>query len=244
MHPMNIEGSYNIRDLGGFPTNDGHFTRRNILIRSGNLDTVTPTGQQQFINRGVKTIIDLRDEWETKDFPNVFAQSSTIMYLNLPLIGSKHVDDEKFHAAVKAYSSLQELYCKYLDLCQLQVGTIIAAIVESAHTTVFHCYAGKDRTGIIAGLLLSAVGVTASSIAQDYAQTAQEITHLVTHWRDYALQHEQDIEHFERDWAAEPETMLDTLDYLRTHYGGVTNYLSTCGITYSQLERLQRQFII
>src|ERR1041385_593182 len=190
---LDIEGGYNIRDLGDYPTKDGLSTQRHVLLRAGNLDKISSAAQQQLINYGVKTVIDLRDEWEAEHFPNPFAQSTTIKYINLPLIGDSLSNDAAWKAETRNYTGLHELYAKYLDHCQRQLGTIVSAIAESAFTTLFHCHAGKDRTGIVAALLLGAVGVPDAAIAEDYALSTSQITHLVEQWREYAIQHGQDM---------------------------------------------------
>jgi protein-tyrosine phosphatase len=226
LHQLTIEGSYNVRDLGGYPTSDGHFVREKTLIRAGNLDHITAAGQQQLIDYGVKTIIDLRDTWETQRFPDVFAQSTAVTYLNIPFLGDKYLEDEDPSARV--VSTIQDIYCIYLDHCQEQIGAIISAIAEATPSIVFHCHAGKDRTGLIAALVLGAIGVEDSTIAEDYAQTT--------------LQADRSV--IGIDWSAEPETMLGTLNYLQANYGGVANYLQLCGLSGTQLQDMQARFVV
>ncbi len=244
MRNLSIEGSYNVRDLGGYATGDGQSTRWHTFIRAGNLDKVSAAGSKQLIDYGVKTIIDLRDEWEVESYPNVFAQASDVQYINLPLIGNRLSWDENWKAASEKYSQLHELYSTYLDECQPQIGAIMAAIAESTAGTVFHCHAGKDRTGLIAALVLGAVGVADEAIAADYAQTNDQIAPLVAEWRSYALKHNRDMADFERDSASAPQTMIDTLSHLRARYGGVTAYLAGCGVTEGQLKQLHSGFVV
>lgn len=243
LHQLDIEGGYNIRDLGGYPIKESYSTQNHVLIRSGNLDKLSQVAQQQLIDYGMKTIIDLRDEWEIQDFPSPFAKSTTIIYRNLPLIGDKLSSNAMWKAELQSYTALHELYIKYLDYCQYQIGTIISAIAESRFTTLFYCHAGKDRTGIVAALLLGAVDVPDSAIAEDYALSESQITHLIQQWREYAVQHGQDMQQFERDVASNSETMLGTLDYLTRRYGSVTNYLYICGVSDSQLNYLRTHFV-
>jgi protein-tyrosine phosphatase len=73
-------------------------------------------------------------------------------------------------------------------------------------------YAGKDRTGIIAALLLGSVGVPDHLIAKDYSLSNLNITHLIKQWREYAIQHGQDMQYFERDAGSETTTMLSMLN--------------------------------
>lgn len=243
MRHLTIDGSYNVRDLGGLPTADGHITCWKTFIRAGNLDKVSAAGCQYLTTYGVTTVIDLRDEWEVESYPNVFAQIAGVHYANLPLIGSRCAQDETWKAASERYTHLHELYAYYLDTCQPQIASIISAVAGSSGGTIFHCYAGKDRTGLIAALVLGAVGVSASDIAADYALTGEHITHLVAEWRAYAIQHNRDLAALERDAASHPQTMLDTLAHLTTRYGGVRPYLLSCGVTDTQLEALRQRFV-
>lgn len=243
MRNLAVEGSYNVRDLGGYLTADGHHTRWKVLVRAGNLDKVSAAGCQYLTDYGIKTVIDLRDEWEVEDFPNVFAQSEQVRYVSLPLIGNRLSQDEAWKAAGQTLFRLEELYGYYLDHCQAQIGSIVAAISESTPGTIFHCYAGKDRTGLIAALLLGAVGVSIEDIAEDYAQTSQHITHLVSDWEEYAVKNDYDMQLLKRDSGAMPETMVNTLNYLTERYGGVKGYLVSCGVAESQIVELRSLFV-
>ncbi len=68
---INIAGVYNIRDLGGLPTRTGEKTKSHMILRSGNLDKIPVSAQEQLLAYGVKTILDIRDEWEATHYPNV-----------------------------------------------------------------------------------------------------------------------------------------------------------------------------
>ncbi len=243
MNNLMVAGSCNIRDLGGYQTKDGHSTRRKVFIRSGGLDKVTAEGCQFVRDYGIKTIIDVRDEWEAKDFPNVFAQASDMHYINLPLIGNRLSQDEDWKAASEKYSYLYELYAYYLEQCQPQIATIIGAAAAGTGGTIIQCYAGKDRTGLIAALILGAVGVSTDDIVDDYAESGLQIAHLVAERRLYAVENGRNMQNFERDMASEPETMANTLNYLNERYGGVQDYLMRCGVTDSQLTELRRRFV-
>lgn len=227
---IDVEGSWNVRDLGGYATADGRVTRWGRVIRAGNLDKVTAAGQQKLVDYGVKTIIDLRDLQEVTDYPDVFAASTVVRYQHVPIARDGYND---------GYVTLKELYCNYCDGFQPSIGTIVGAIAESEPGVLFHCFAGKDRTGIIAALLLGAVGVPDDVIAEDYALTRERITMLHESWRTWAMQQGQDMERFEHDISAEAATMLETLRHIHHRYGGVGNYLSTCGVTEQQVEKLR-----
>jgi protein-tyrosine phosphatase len=242
MRHLPVEGSYNIRDLGGYPTQDGRTTRPGILIRAGNLAQVTPAGAQQLLGFGAKTIIDIRDEWEVEKYPDVFAQSPAVKYANVPFIGNSLSSGEIWKARTQTCNRLDGLYEIFLDACQPQVAAIITALAESEPAAVFHCHAGKDRTGLVSALLLGAAGVPAQVIAEDYAETSRQINELVAGWRAAAQKEGQDMQKFERDTGAVAETMLSTLNHLEQRYGGVTNYLLQCGVSQRQLTELLARF--
>ncbi|MEP7291332.1 MAG: tyrosine-protein phosphatase [Chloroflexota bacterium] len=230
MRHIEIEGSWNVRDLGGYPTSHGKTTRWRSLLRAGNLDKVSPAGQAALVDYGIRTIIDLRDQTEVTDFPDVFAQSTLVNYQHVPIARDGYT---------AAYVTLRELYCNYFDGYQANIGMIIGAIAESEPGVLFHCFAGKDRTGIVAALLLGAVGVPDEVIAEDYALTSGRITHLHDAWRAWAIQQKQDMSRFEHDVSSETETMLTTLEHIHRQYGGVASYLRTCGVTEQHLSHLQ-----
>jgi protein-tyrosine phosphatase len=236
MRHLLLDGGYNVRDLGGYLTGDGRVTRWRSLIRAGNLDKVTPQAQQQLLDYGVKTVIDLRDEWEVREFPDVFAQSSIIRYQNVPFLENNLGTNPAWEADTQFYSDLHVLYEK-------TIGAVVAAVADSTFPTIFHCYAGKDRTGIVAALLLGSIGVSDALISEDYALTGVQITHLIAQWRDDALLHGRDMGRFECEVGSDSQTMLHTLAYLRDQYGGVVSYLHRCGVTDAQLSRLQAMVV-
>jgi protein-tyrosine phosphatase len=244
MRHLPIAGGFNIRDLGGYPTQDGRTTRPGILIRAGNLDQVSPAGAQQLLGFGAKTIIDIRDEWEAEKYPDVFAQSTAVKYTNLPFIGTSLSSSENWKTRTHAYGRLNELYEIYLNACQAQIAAIITALAESEPAAVFHCHAGKDRTGLVSALLLDAAGVPAQVIAEDYAETSLQITELVAGWRAAAQEQGQDMEQFTRDTGAVSGTMFRTLNHLEQRYGGAKDYLLQCGVNTHRLNDLMGRFVL
>lgn len=236
MRAIHVEGGYNIRDLGDYPTKDGRMTRRHSVIRAGNLHQITPAGQDALLRYGMKTVIDLRDEVEVEQSPDVFAPRPDVRYLHLPLSPNDFYVNH-------GYTRLDELYCGYLRSLQANIGAIIAAIADHEPGILFHCHAGKDRTGLVSALLLGVVGVPAQVIVDDYVETTTHIAHLVEEWRAYAIQNGHDLERFESDVSASAETMWVTLDTLQSEFGSFERYLRLCGISDQQFERIQTLLI-
>lgn len=242
MTKLTIEGTYNVRDLGGIPTQDGRTIKPKTLIRAGNLDNLSDEAQTYLLDYGVATVIDLRDEWEAHDYPNVFQQSVKVAYHNLPLVGDT-IQDDAWKAQTANFTELQEWYRHYVDNCTDQVSAMLNTIAHAKTGIMFHCYAGKDRTGIIAALLLSALGVSDEAIATDYSLSRAEINHLFEDWLAYAIAKERDIAQIEKDAASDPETILTMLAHLREQYDSIEKYLKHIGISSETIQLLQRKFV-
>lgn len=232
-----------MRDVGGMLTKDGATLQQKVLIRSGNLDKLPEASQKKLLDYGVRTVIDVRDEWENASYPNVFQDSDDVTYHNLPLLGDTLSNDAAWYEKTHDYTELHTLYNRYVDDCKQQIGQIVSTFAQAEATVVIHCYAGKDRTGIITALILALVGVHDSLIAADYAQSERHITHLVDEWRAYAVSKGEDMAQFERDNACAPETMLAMLAYVRETYGSVGDYLKVCGVSDDAVSRLRNKLI-
>ncbi len=240
---LDLEGSFNARDLGGYPTRDGRVTEHGAFIRTGNLDKLAPAATQQLTDYGVKTVIDLRDEAEAMAYPDAFARSTTVRYLNLPMFGDTLSRDAQWRLETDEFATMHQLYSHYLERCQPQIKTIMAAMADNAPATVFHCYAGKDRTGVIAGLLLNLAGVPDEVIAEDYAHTTPRIRNLVEDWRADAIANQRELWKFERDSSSQADTMVNLLRYLTAHYGDASQYLLHVGLVQAQVDTLRSRLI-
>jgi protein-tyrosine phosphatase len=235
-----LEGSSNIRDMGGYTTRNGKVTRWKTIMRSGSMDKLTPDSQQRLVEHGVKYIVDLRATWEAQKFPNVFAGSTLIAYHSCPVISSNDMDK-----MLEGITTLADMYTTILEQCQEQIKTVLEIIAEQLPngTVLFHCWAGKDRTGIIAALLLALAGVPAEIIASDYALTEGLLAERIAEWRADAIQSGRNMERFEEDVSSRPETILATLDYLELRLGGVEAYLRAIGLSDATIEGLRTYLV-
>jgi len=237
---LHWEACYNARDLGGLPTGDGGQTRWGAVIRTDILSRLTAQGQQDLIDYGVRTIIDLRGPKEVADEPSSFALATgalaQLTYLNLPL--------EKYYPHVSALISKAatraEVYCIVLDHYPDMVATVMQAIANAQPGgVVVHCHSGKDRTGTVAALLLSLAGVSPETIAADYAESQARLWPLYE--RLIAEADGEDKMDFWLKPTATAEMMHTMLAHLDQKYGGVRGYLAAAGLSDVNLERLYRR---
>lgn len=245
---LNWDGCLNIRDLGGLALDDQTQTAYGAFVRADTLSKLTPKGRDDLVEAGVTTIVDLRepDEAAGEHYEFMGNRQETPRYLNLPLFYLpdrsilKDLDLPPRPTTIPAIISQQ--YYIGLDLIfPEQVREIISAMaaVESG-SIVFHCQAGKDRTGVIAALLLAIAGVSAKIIAADYAETAVHLKPQIDEW---LAEFEEGPEREKRalELASEPEMMLAVLDYFEQKYGSVVEYLLEIGVTKSELVRIRER---
>ena len=237
-----IAGTYNIRDLGGYATGSGE-TRWRQVLRADALHRLDEAGMATLVEAGVRTVIDLRHDHELVSAPNPFSTADGVEYINISLF--EHLTPPGMApGTARPTNVLLELYKMALAQRQEAIRDVFVAIADAPEGMVlFHCTAGKDRTGIIAALLLAAHGVDPETIEEDYAVTARMIAPMVDELVAGAVARGADIGRFKLLLGSEPETMREFLDHLEAAHGGADAYLSAIGIGASQRDRLRTRFV-
>ena len=231
---------YNTRDLGGLPTLDGKETRWQAVIRSDILNRLTDEGLQALLDYGVKTVIDLRSPQEVAKEPSVIIEGHRcpLDYLHLPL--------EKYYphvsALIKQAKTRGEVYCIILDHYPDAVVEIMRAMVHAQPGgIVVHCHAGQDRTGIVAALLLSLMGVPAAIISADYAESQERL------WPFYEKSLAESTDEEEGGFWTKPtateEMMNMMLEHVEARYGGTEKYLLVSGLLPEEIDRLKSRLL-
>ena len=230
-----IEGTLNVRDIGGYPTGNGQSTRWGVLFRSDKLDRLTSLGVKELRNLHVQTIIDLRYTPEVEVNPDVIADTDLFGYRHLPLY---ELSGE--HSLPTIPDSALDLYIKVLDHRQQQIKTLFDHLTApTSFPALIHCTAGKDRTGVVVALILGAIGVPYETIIADYALTAVYIDSLLDDLRVMAQVNGWDTAWYERLLSCDPSNMRATLLHLDRAYGGVQPYLLSTGVTMEQIDKLR-----
>lgn len=237
---LQLEGTYNVRDTGGYATADGYMTRWHTLLRGDALHRLTPAGKNALVDAGLHTVIDLRRDAELAQAPNVFATSDAVRYVNVSLIERTPHEEE---AATPR--TLASVYQGIIATSHARIREIFAALAApDAFPALVHCTAGKDRTGIIIALLLANAGVPTETIVADYALTEQL---LAGEWVD---QMRERVLASGGDWAAmailmgsPAELMRQTLVDVEAQYGSVPQYLRTIGVPQETLDTLRTALI-
>ena len=227
---LRLPGAHNIRDLGGYRAAGGRMTPWRRFLRADSPHRLAVAEQGLLREEGLATVIDLRTVDELAAGPNPFAAVEGLGFHNLPLF-----DDLSpvlmAREEARPEDPLLHFYLTALDQRGSAIRDILRTIAGADRGAVmFHCTAGKDRTGIIAALLLGLAEVPAEEIVADYAMTEDLITDLVAEFLELSRQRGGDVVAYARLLRAPAETMQKTLAHIEARYGSVSGYLDTIGL--------------
>ncbi len=234
-----LTGAYNFRDLGGYQTQAGHQTKWRRLLRADSPHRLTEQAIASLLKLGLTTVIDLRSQNELAQAANPFEEHRLISYHNISLFD--HLDPKamrKAHASDSA-DPLLEFYTSTLAKRQPAIRAVLTAIASAAPGAVmFHCTAGKDRTGLISALLLGMANVGSDEIISDYAQTKPLIVGLVKEFLALAEKTGTDIESYRPLLECNPATMRAALAHIQRRYRSINGYLEEIGLEQEYRQRL------
>jgi len=232
-----IAGTYNIRDLGGYATTTGQ-TQWRRMLRADALHRLDADGIAAVIATGVTTVIDLRHADELAHQPNPLAKAPGVAYHNVPLF------DGLAPNIMGEGDVLLALYKMALVERQSTLAKVLRIIANAPPGAVlFHCTAGKDRTGLVALLLLAIAGVEAGLIVEDYSLTAALIAPMVEEMTAGAVARGADPAGFARLLASDPETMTATIAFIEEEFGSMPAYLASLGLDAETIEDLRNRLV-
>ena len=239
---LDLEGTHNLRDLGGYRTSEGRTTRWRMFLRADSLHQLPAESQAALVDYGIRAVIDLRAKIELEERPNVFSGSSDVAYYHRNLLGDEPLPEEDDIAVnAEASEGTARGYTQLLDLLKPRYRNVLATLAEpSAQPALFHCAAGQDRTGTVAALLLGIAGVPPDTIAEDYALSARYLRDRYV--AEFAPPELSPDEFTWQDYQAQfcpPEVMLTTLEHLEERYGGAEAYVRAIGLTQEQVDSLR-----
>ena len=244
---LNLKNMYNARDLGGYPAMDGKVTKFGVFIRS-ELPYQLPEEDIRYLkDYGITACADFRGSWEI--FKKESALKNVFSYYHRPIFDDGNPPD---------FDNMPDMPVKLIDMYTDMVETgrgwakdMMELAASEEGGLLYHCSAGKDRTGIMSCLLLSIAGVSREDIAADYCITEVLLAPVMERafpkdqgMTDASEQNvsvpKMDPDEFERSPA---ETMLALLDYFDTRYGGVLGFLREVGVTEETIERIREKFL-
>jgi len=233
-----VDGCLNFRDLGGYPTEAGGRLRWRQLFRADGLHALTPGGVATLRDEiRLGDIIDLRSSVELERVGRGPLADTAIRFHHLPIF------DGRGGRTPPVGASLADLYFGMLEVAREPLARIVTTLARTDAPAVFHCAAGKDRTGVVSALLLSLLGVRDELIVVDYAATRETLEAIVERvmasegYRGIFDELPPDTLH------ADPETMEGLLARVRERFGSMVEYAREIGISDADVARLRARLV-
>ena len=188
---VNLIGASNFRDLGGYETEDGMKLKRGLIYRSDNLSHLSEEDLQKINEIGIKTVCDLRSDIELDEFPSLFSEKTLPKLKHIPIktLGTRDLRELSIKDDVTSEEMAKEMrhhYVLYVHQHKKKYRDFINLVAFGEIPLVFHCFAGKDRTGFGALLYLGLLGVNKETIIEDYLLTNKFFKGPIVNeeWRD------------------------------------------------------------
>ena len=221
-YPM--KGIANFRDLGGYFCKVG-VTKWGVFFRSTSLHKAVKEDLAIMEQVGISRILDLRYPQERKEMPDVPVKGAE--WLGISLLGTIPVEKLQVNDKEEDTRTLINMYRQIIASSRTEIRDSVKAMIDAKGPALFHCAAGKDRTGILAMLLLGAVGVSQEDIIADY-----EISH------HYIRSFTSDIS------GSHGSNMYKLLNEISEQWGSVAGFLMECGISMDELSLLIEKFVM
>lgn len=249
---IELEGAVNVRDLGGLPTSDGGTTVPGRLLRSENLQELSPGDVARLVGEfGVTTVVDLRSTNEVAiEGPAPLDTLAGVRHAHHPILREflDVSDTVKAALVTEAAAADRERYSDdpmcghylgYLENRPEEVTGALRSIATAPGAAIVHCAAGKDRTGVIVALALTAAGVEPEAIVADYVASADRIEAIIERLARSRMYAGGVNGVPVRAHSPRTETMKAFLEQLSTRYGGLEAWLAASGFTAGELSQLR-----
>lgn len=248
---IELEGAVNVRDVGGLPTHEGGATAAGRLLRADNLQGLSAADVVKLVDEHrVTTVVDLRSAHEVRaEGPGPLRAVSAVHHAHhsvIPDFGT--ATDVTADALLVRRERIRARYpddfvCGvYLSYVEDRPDSIVAALREVSSAdgaALIHCAAGKDRTGVVTAIALTAVGVLRDAVVADYVATGERIAAIVDRLRASPT-YAEDLKRIPPEaHIPRAESMVSFLDEFDIRYGGADSWLTEHGFTADDLERLR-----
>lgn len=244
---LSLPTAVNLRDIGGYPAANGSRIKWGLIYRSGTLYDLSDDDAAALAARGIKLICDFRSEQESAAAPDDAARLGA-RYEAMPL-DADHDSMRRLRAMMFQPHKLRELMRESYSELMLErnaplIGRFLRLVAEPHNLPVlFHCTAGKDRTGMAAMILMSLLGVPDDVIAADYSLSnayhdrfRAYVGEAVKKLRWFGL----NVDDLYPLLIADPELMRSALESVRQRYGTVENYvINRCGVDAAMISKLR-----
>jgi protein-tyrosine phosphatase len=241
-----LQGAINFRDLGGYATTDGHHVKWKVLYRSADISKLTPTDLDTLSARHILFDVDLRGVAESAQAPDKINPGTD--YILCPA-GSDSTNTmfRRLAGMQTGGDSLMLVFYTNTTYLTPRYKPFFGKLLDlpDGDALLFHCTAGKDRTGIAAALLLYALGVPYETIREDYEAT----NYYRARGNDSSIKAMAARANISESvlramWSAKGEYLDATFDAIRKKYGSIDSYLTDqLGLDKEKLVKLRAKYL-
>ena len=244
---IELERVFNFRDLGGYPTRDGRTTKWQTLFRADGIHRLSEADVDTLRPLGLRTIIDLRTPDEIEEhgrFP-LDAYAASASYHHQPVLDVIWTP-EQIESFAESPTFLVDRYREMLVIGDRALGESLRLFgAGETYPAVFHCAAGKDRTGILAALVLGLLGVPDEEIAEDYALSRDGMVRMIEWVKENVPEARERLSAAPTAlMSAEPDTILALLDHIRAEQGSLEGYVLTLGVEADHIAGMQAALLV
>ena len=249
---IELEGAVNVRDLGGLPTIDGGTTVPGRVLRSENLQELSPGDIARLVDEiGVTTVVDLRSTNELKiEGPAPLDALPSVRHAHHPVLNEFLDVSDTVKAALLLEAAEADRsrypddlmtghYLGYLENRPDEVVAALRSIATAPGAAIVHCAADKDRTGVLCALALTAAGVEPEAIVADYAASSDRIEAIIERLSRSKMYSGGVTNVPVQAHAPRAETMKAFLEQLDARYGGLATWTAANGFTTDELGQLR-----
>lgn len=234
-----LQNAHNVRELGGYPVVNGGQTAYHRFLRADDISTLTDYDVEFLYEYGVRMVIDLRSDAEAIKAPDRLCGVDGVEYVRIPFL-SKDVTDAIQVTQRDIEIGLSAMYSDMLENKET-IRRIFTAVEEAPEGCIlFHCSAGKDRTGVMAMLLMSLAGADKQDCITNYAQS---YTNLTRKAELVAMCKQPGYENYLSLMYSLPETISEIYDLIIEKHDSVESYLKYCGLKDEQIAGIRKRLL-
>jgi protein-tyrosine phosphatase len=239
---LSWEGCLNVRDLGGHVVEDGRTTRFGAVVRADSVRHLTSAGWRALVDYGIRTIVDLRRHDElARDAP--IEPPVDVVHVPLQTAADELEVQRVWRGGDEDEAGIHAAYALMTEALAPGFARAVETIAEAPDGgVVVHCFAGKDRTGLVCAMLLRLADVGVDDIAADYGLSSDNIRSIIDPWAASAPD-ERERRLRLRIGSSPPQVMADVLAGLEQRHGDMRGYLLDAGASPAALDRVRARLL-
>jgi len=236
---LKLQIAYNVRHLGGYATVNGSQTTCTDIVRSASLHRLSGEGIEMLAAHGVGTVVDFRSTMEREREVTPDLSAHGIRVVHAPVFEQ----DASPVALEPEFPGFAKVYERMLEMGRSAYRSLFEVIAEAPTGVLFHCAAGKDRTGVAAALALDLAGVPEETILDDYSVSRSLLSEAFLEWLPRIHERGIDERRAMQLMASNREDMQATLRHIRTRWGSAEGYLEDIGLTFDAISAIRARLV-